>query len=351
MFSNKHDTNRNNGGERCASAASIPSRLEPRRRKKVFSDGCFGSAKKFDDSHINDRPGTGKYHPDILTNPLSKNPGVSKRGHGAFISSKKKLVDCYLPASITPGPGAYNLDLKPAGFAIQFTTCKDGRVPYYVQGKGNPGPLDYKVNDDFTPKLMKRQESYFMRSKSDKNLGSFLSLMSAAPGVGVYTLPNSFNDPNKPAFIWSKSTFIRFTDIGVDNKVPPSTKYFDNREEALTAHTQGRVLRSAGGYRGKYVGKQYTAKAEAAHTFGADADRFKHSFCGRLDLAAEAPGVLQYEVRWQDRPRTTPVNYRSKSPNRPDIAKKGIPSPLYYHPTNFLYEKTPMSANPDNRWI
>ena len=344
MFSNKIAHR-----DRPGTSASIPSRLEPRRRKQVFSDGCFGSAKKFDDSHINEHPGVGKYHPDVILNPLSKNPSVSKKGHGAFISTKKKLVDCYLPASITPGPGAYILDLEPAGFAIQFTTCKDGRVPYYLQGKGNPGPLDYEVNDDFTPKLMKKQESYFMRSKSDKNLGSFLSLMSAAPGVGIYNLPNAFHDPNKPAFIWSKSTFTRFRDIGVDNKVPPPTKYFDDREEDVT---QGRVLRSAGGYRGKYIGKQYTAKNDAAHTFGADTDRFKHSFCGRLDLAAEAPGVLQYDVQYQqDRPRTSQVNYRSRSPNRPDIAKKGVPSPLYYKPTNFLYEKVPMSTNPDNRWI
>ncbi len=30
------------------------------------------------------------------------------------------------------------------------------------------------------------------------------------------------------------------------------------------------------------------------HTFGADAERFKHSFCVRLDLEAEAPGPGWY---------------------------------------------------------
>jgi hypothetical protein len=44
-----------------------------------------------------------------------------------------------------------------------------------------------------------------------------------------------------------------------------------------------------------YLGKQNEI-GNKPHTMGADKDRFKNSIYGRLDLAAESPGVGQYNL-------------------------------------------------------
>jgi hypothetical protein len=90
----------------------------------------------------------------------------------------------------------------------------------------------------------------------------------------------------------NRSQYKRFQDLGMDNKVPGPGKYFDtNTEEqneqmrdSLNHRTVGRIFR-------KPLGKQNEKPKIAVHTFGADVHRFKHSFLGRLDLAAEAPGT------------------------------------------------------------
>jgi hypothetical protein len=90
------------------------------------------------------------------------------------------------------------------------------------------------------------------------------------------------------------------------------------------------------------------------HTFGADTERFKHSFCGRLDIAATLPGPGAYvinrdgDIREEDKVKPTQA-FRSKSPHRLAVHKPGTPGPCYYKPAQPV--KTAQCTNQDGRWI
>ncbi len=328
--------------------ATIPGRLAPKRPRTSFTSRSFNStANRFDSSEITDIPGVGRYNVNNYSMTKSS-PSVSKKGYGCLASKKEKLTDLY-PRSDTPGPGAYRVKMLPAGRQIQFTsTGKNGRQPYDMP-ELTPGPYDYKIKLDITPQLLKNKPSYFMCSKSGRQ--SFLAAVSDAPGVNKYQLPDEFQDPKKTSFQWSKSTWVRFRDIGVDNKVPPSTKYFSSNE-FICAQQKG--TRPYGKFKVKFLGKQNDSRSAALHTFGADKDRFKHSFCGNLAEKAELPGPNAYQLCFDQiegtRAQSPPGGvFKSKAPLRGDPVKYGVPSPLHYNPS--YPKKSAQCTNTDGRWI
>ena len=79
------------------------------------------------------------------------------------------------------------------------------------------------------------------------------------------------------------------------SKVPYILLICETQEDMQRAVSSGRIV----GRSFSPKGKQNESPSATLHTFGADVERFKHSFCGRLDLAAEAPGkreVVQHAL-------------------------------------------------------
>ena len=105
-----------------------------------------------------------------------------------------------------------------------------------------------------------------------------------------------------------------------------------------------------------------------SHTFGADKDRFKHSFMGRLDLKAEIPGVGTYTLKtFTDalRPSTTSAApgvirssgspppavppFNSSGPRILAVEKSGVPGPAYYKPA--VPRLKHVTHNLDQHWM
>ena len=109
-------------------------------------------------------------------------------------------------------------------------------------------------------------------------------------------------------------------------------------------------MRTAGNYRGRYLGKQNDSRAPALHTFGADKDRFKNSFCGRLDLAALIPGPGSYKLPELGAGMTSGIKFvKSGKGRRPyDMPEPG-PGPAYYSPKRIV--RTAQCQNLDGRWV
>lgn len=132
--------------------------------------------------------------------------------------------------------------------------------------------------------------------------------------------------------------------------------YFDaqkrKKHEQVTLSTNGRT---AGVYRNvQWLGKVNDKPVATLHTFGADKDRFKHSFMGRLDLKAEIPGVGAYNLPSfaKKRPKTSAAHippFAASGPKILDTEKVGVPGPAYYKPQTPSF-KVP-SQNLDSHWI
>lgn len=176
---------------------------------------------------------------------------------------------------------------------------------------------------------------------------------SGVPNAGKYNLSGTETVPI-PAFFWSRSTYKRFQNMGMDNKVPGPGAYFDKKinekreEEFLKSNA-----RVVGALRGvKYLGKQNDKPVSAIHTFGADKDRFKHSFMGRLDLKAEIPGPGSYNDSvgsLSRRPKTSVQAFGSSGQRIADVCKHGVPGPAYYKASTPNYR--PPTQNLDSHWI
>ena len=107
------------------------------------------------------------------------------------------------------------------------------------------------------------------------------------------------------------------------------------------------------------------------HTFGADKDRFKHSFMGRLDLKAEIPGVGTYNLpNFTDTLRPLTTNgigyaaittasahgaapaippFNSSGPRILSVEKSGVPGPAYYKPS--VPKLRHVTHNLDQHWM
>jgi len=335
------------------STSSIPGRYPDRKAKKIFKKPSFGcSSKRFECSTTN-LPGPGYYSPDIVskTSLLAEGPSFPKGGYGnAFLSKVKKLnliggIYDIPGCRNKPGPGEYYKEREPDGREIKFTTSGKGRVPFDDLPK-TPSSFDYYPQyKPGSPKLLLRKESATFCSNSEKIPNPY---MTDAPGIGKYTLPDDIAHVN--TFAWSKSSHKRFQDFGKDNHVPSPTRYFSDEPVHVDNH------RNVGAFKGPYLGKQNETPSAALHTFGADKDRFKHSFCGRLDLKANEPGPLDYVLpdfakEVESKPNTGAASFRSKSPLRESPPSSPAPGVLYYKPELYSPKSLAQSKNPDGRWI
>jgi len=172
--------------------------------------------------------------------------------------------------------------------------------------------------------------------------------MTDAPGIGKYSLPDDIAHVN--TFAWSKSTYKRFQEFGRDNNVPSPTRYFSDEPVQIENR------RIVGNFKGPYMGKQNESPSAALHTFGADKDRFKHSFCGRLDLKAMEPGPGEYVLPdfakdIESQPNTGAASFRSKSPLRESPPSSPAPGVLSYRPELYSPKSLAQSTNPDGKWI
>jgi hypothetical protein len=312
-------------------------KLVQSRQGSPVSPSVFGSSTDRFIPQPNLSPGVGRYNLEISgeSNMIKTSPSLSKRGYvSSFVSKAPKLP--VLEDKGVPGPCSYDIyqsSLSQTSDSLQhpstmFIPSGNGRVPF-PPPNNVPGPAAYSPNADpgHSPLLTCKPSATFL---SETKRNSFLyvnDIPSAAkykpylvsvdrlsspprrartangdlalpPGSPVSRAvgsPIPIEDPRIPingdVTFW-KSTYLRFQDVGKDNKVPGPQRYFT--DNMLEEYFPAKSLRSSGTYRGKYMGKLQAAKAKAPHTFGADLDRFKDSVYGRLDLIAQIPGPGTY---------------------------------------------------------
>lgn len=262
----------------------------------------FGTSSTRFDTNASFTPGVGSYNvtPEYQSALLIESPSVSRRGYKGSFGSKTPKFPPTLDSGV-PGPNSYSLDatsIASVGLSrassptrsAAFTPSGKGRVPF-PDPQPIPGPNSYspKENPGVSPLLQNKPSSTFLsHSKRD----SFIRVSETPSPVAYHP---GFHPPKEHVqsdIQWSKSPQTRFQDLGKDNRVPGPQRYF-NPELDAQLFDSNRSLRSCGSYRGPYVGKQ-SERGTALPTFGVDKDRFKHSFCGRLDLIAEIPGPGAY---------------------------------------------------------
>lgn len=343
---------------------SIPGKWEARvpeykqRPKTVHSyqKGFGVCSSRFDNSHINELPGPGYYEKDIdgKSSLIKATPSFSKKGYGnAFVSKSQQLEDRIRVKAFIPGPGSYNAKMLPSVRSCpKFNQGSQGRVPY-VMGPKTPGPSDYSINPNpGAPKLLQNKISATFASASKRE--SFLEIFSDAPGVGRYEVQAGALSPNGTDYKWAQRKSARFSDRDYDNSVPGPGAYFDE-VNVLGSVPDIRNARTAGAYNGPYLGKQNAIPLPNLHTFGADTDRFKHSFIGVIE-PNPGPGTYQVanadRVTTKDPPKAFSNVFKSTAPNRGEIVKKPFdrpPGPAYYRPA--LLDTKTKCQNMDGRWI
>lgn len=360
---------------------SIPSRWEKKKTRNMddYFDGFGSRAQKLKQTP-SDVPGPGFYHKNISQDEstlLRKSASLSKKGFSnAFVSKSDRLRDVTLNKNLA-GPGHYAPKTVDEIFTHKcgaiFAQSGNGRVPYEdpMRDGLRAGPGQYRVDANFVPNYIRNKPTAAMRSKSKRE--SFLITPSKdTPAPTAYNPNIKSTLPDRHTF-WSKSKWIRFRDLGVDNLVPGPGMYFDELQD------EGRQNELREGNH-RIVGKKYTPKGKqnenrsfAIHTFGADTDRFKHSILGRLDLAAETPGpgwyapldIVPLETQAQltrkacSNPATMTAAqkqqmmsvFRMTGVQTADIKKPiqhRTPGPAYYYPKK--PESKKFSQNPTGRW-
>ena len=249
--------------------------------------------------------------------------------------------------TLSPGPNAYvlkgisDLDIKKPSSA--FLPSGNGDRVFCDPILPNPGPNSYQVNlDPWTPVRLKRCGSASFVSRSGRE--SFLSSLSAAPGPGKYSIEGAF----KPEVY--------------NIQLGKGDKRFKNLFGTVVYErsAEGEIVsrRDIGGPLSRPpLGKQNESPLNTLHTFGADKERFKDSFYGRLDLQAEIPGPGAYNIRDSTIiPTSVEANrctsaFRNRSPNRASVLKppsNRTPGPLYYSPKKC--ETKPLHQNIDSKW-
>ena len=335
-------------------------------KKKIKEPKGFGStACRFRNSK-NTNPGPAYYHDDKLYSLEAKGPSYSKKGFGpGFISTGVKIQ--YPQDNGVPGPAAYKLPELGEGIEAGIRFGNGTKKSYLdtCYDKAIPGPNAYPVKDEYYQvwsHYMKDKPMAAMCSKSNRE--SFLQRDDSIPGVGEYNVDPNANTVQKQ-FAWSKSKTQRNDDLTRDNGNPGPGSYFQTRPLSKQGPRGGvsakdfdmddidrsrKSLRSAGSYRGKYLGKQNERRKPASHTFGADKDRFKNSFCGRLDLAALIPGPGAYKLPDLGQGMTSGIKFvQSGNGRRPYDMPEPVPGPAYYSPKCIV--RTAQCQNMDGRWV
>mmetsp|Transcript_13229 Transcript_13229/g.19930 ORF Transcript_13229/g.19930 Transcript_13229/m.19930 type:complete len:366 (+) Transcript_13229:61-1158(+) len=345
---------------------SIPSKWESRKLRSSSSHDGFGSRNVRFDDHVSDIPGPGFYFED-KNNIVKKSASLSKKGFGnAFVSKSNRLRPVVLNDHVT-GPGYYQPkeinEIYQPGKPGQFNTSgiDKGRVPFPDPSSygPRPGPGEYKADANFLPGYLRKKPTSTFSSKSGRESFLTSTVNANTPSPLTYN-PNITSTLPEKKVMWSKSQYKRFQDLGVDNKVPGPGRYFDTRsDEEKRREYESKNKRTCGRKVTKLLGKQNEKPKFTVHTFGADVNRFKHSFLGRLDLAAESPGPGWYteldihnpKAEAAQRPKASGV-FKMTGAQTADL-KKPIehrpPGPAYYSPEkpkskHFLH-------NPDQKWL
>jgi hypothetical protein len=262
-----------------------------RLQRENSSDGFGSRIDRFNENQLTVTPGVGKYQTTNRSLVL-ESPSISKKGYG--VSKAPKLSSFF--QSGAPGPCSYSPKMTSIGDIednpkpwTAFIESGKGRVPFAAPNKV-PGPCAYKINHDpGVPILLKKKKSFYFESRERRS--KFLDVNDIPPPLTYQHAIKQLEGP-KHDVQWSRSNFIRFSELGKDNEVPGPEKYFkENLEEEYFPR---KSLRTSGGYRGRYLGKLQDTPKRPPTTFGADFERAKGRFLGRLDLKAEIPGPGQY---------------------------------------------------------
>lgn len=259
--------------------------------KRVNSQNGFGCrTERFDFEELTPTPGVGKYQVTDRSLEL-RSPSLSRKGYRVNTAPKLPVF----AASDVPGPCAYSPKMTSIGDVdtsrptTAFIPSGMGRVPFSPPNKV-PGPNSYEINPEpgVSP-LLKKKKSYYFESTERRS--KFLDTNDIPPPLSYHNAFPALPSP-KHDVEWSKSSFKRFSELGKDNFVPGPDRYFqEHREEEYFPR---KTLRTAGNYRGRYIGKLQAQPKRPPTTFGADKDRQKGRFLGRLDLKAQIPGPGQY---------------------------------------------------------
>ena len=257
--------------------------------KRVNSSNGFGTrTDRFQMDELNPTPGVGSYSVSDRSFEL-KTPSLSKKGYR--VNTAPKLPT--FAASEVPGPCSYSPKMVSIGDvdktrpSTAFKASGYGRVPFPPPNTV-PGPNAYEINlEPFVSPVLKKKKSFYFESTERR--GKYLDVNDIPPPLSYSGAFNPLDSPKTGDLEWSRSTFKRFSDLGKDNRVPGPERYFqDQREEEKPS------LRTVGNYRGRYLGKLQDSPKRPPTTFGADKERAKGRFLGRLDLKAEIPGPGQY---------------------------------------------------------
>lgn len=277
------------------------------RRENSYADlrpnTGFGSGQHRFNKSTTPVPGIGTYSIAPAEALLQRSPSFSRKGYtNSFVSKSPQLIP--RPDTGVPGPAHYDTEKTTIAYLSKLgksTMVKSGkgRVPF-PEPNENPGPLYYKINHDHAdpPRLRKKKSASFC---STVGRDSFFDILPLGAKLSYDTSKSSIT-PSGNVY-WSGKKEQRFTQIGYDNKVPPSTTYFKGTVNADEEKVKRRGLRTVGVSHKALMGKQNEKRSPALHTFGADKDRFKNSAYGRLDLAALIPGPSQYYVDYYARER------------------------------------------------
>jgi len=239
---------------------------------------------------------------------LDENPGVNSydiygpkplKGLGFSTVKLKSIFD---KRTGTPGPNSYNLevDVSKRTRGCRFVESNAERTPF---GKPQPipGPNSYIVQLPREAPRLRHMKSASFRSASKRD--SEFTKMGPGPGIGRYVLQtlNKWSQPKNfnPAIHTFGPIKDRFANsfqgnLAMSAEVPGPGMY------SIDAKSFQRI-RQPTPVPGKrlcktmYLGKQNEI-GNKPHTMGADKDRFKNSIYGRLDLAAESPGVGEYNL-------------------------------------------------------
>lgn len=266
--------------------------LQTKRKNFPLRSG-FGSTNDRFDGGVDKNPGVGAY--EIDRSFIIRTPSDSKKGNYA---SKTKRQSFLGNDQGVPSPMHYKVasfDMSNAKNAVPFSPSgmSKGKVPW-PDPLPIPGPAAYKTKAagqyGYSPFVVDKKSASFC-STTGRN--SFFDQQSPAPGPAKYDILGQTFE-GKHDLEWSRSTGIRFENMGPNNGVPPPTRYFDEANDLVRAKSRD-SLRTSGDFSGKLKGKQNERPSATIHTFGADKDRFKNSTYGRLDLAALIPAPGHYD--------------------------------------------------------
>ena len=244
--------------------------------KRQNSADAFGSrTERFGFDELVPTPGVGKY--DVTDRSFEiKSPSVSKKGYGVSKAPKTPIF----PDTGVPGPCAYSPKLTSIGDidykkpSTAFLKSGKGRVPFPPPNKV-PGPNAYIINPDpGTPHLLKKKKSFYFESTERR--GKFLDVNDIPPPLSYDAfkpLPGPKHDVE-----WSRSSHTRFSDLYTNNNVPGPERYFRDKHEFEDEYFPRKSLRTAGNYRGRYLGKLQDRPQRQITTFGADKEREKGWF-------------------------------------------------------------------------